>query len=375
MNNVELSSILDTKDNYTTSVLIANDSPMLVAVLKAIIATDPRYHVCACVENGKKAVDFFQHSKADIVLMDIHMPIMGGVSATEHIVTRHPKTRILIVTATVSTNMGYIFSALNIGALDYVQTPTLPFKPGTVISKQALKTNGARLLSKLDSLTKLHIPSQERSIYAHPVRRAKVQPQNLKSSSDRIIVIGASTGGPSTLALVLNKLTAIPKCPIIICQHIEPGFSGDFASWLEVETGIPTQLAKDHTDALPGRIYIAPAGRNLGLTAGGRLEVSPPPSSQIFTPNIDYTFFKFSKYYSDKMLGIVLTGMGSDGSKGAKEIIDQGGSVLTQDSETALIESMPENARDAIKTSHSYMPNQITMMMERWMNKPAAKGA
>ncbi len=229
-------------------VLIVNDSPMLTAVLQAILETDSRYQVIGSVNDGKKAVDFFQRMTADIVLMDIHMPNMGGVTATQKIIQHWPKTRILIVTATVTMNMSFIFSALNAGALDYVQTPTLPFKPGSSVSSEQLRESGARLLSKLKSLSNLELSGLERSIYTHPARSLQRAPPQRSSTSSQVIVIGCSTGGPSTLALLLGKLTDVPACPIVICQHIEPGFSGDFASWLEDEVGVPTQLAKDRCE-------------------------------------------------------------------------------------------------------------------------------
>jgi len=349
-----------------TSIFIVNDSPMLTAVIEAIIETQSQYHIVGSVSDGEKAVQYFKHNKADIVLMDIHMPVMDGVAATQKILQHKPNTRVLMVTATVTTNMSYIFSALNSGAIDYIQTPSLPFKPGTSVSQEQLITSGKRLLDKLHSLSSLALPVQERSIHRQKIQRT------LKSSTtklnQKIIVIGCSTGGPTALTQVFKPLNTLPACPIVICQHIEPGFSGDFAAWLEIETGIPTLLAQNRQDVEAGKLYIVPAGRNLIVTASGRFEVLPPPSGQIYTPNIDFIFDKFAHHFKKNMLGIVLTGMGADGAMGAKTVIEQGGTVLTQDSQTALIDSMPVNTRKAINTHQSYMPNQLGMMMQNWMS-------
>jgi len=352
-----------------TKVLIVNDSPMLTAVLKAIMATEPNYKVIGCAEDGVQAIHAFQQQPADVVLMDLHMPNMGGVKATQEIMLRWPKTRILIVTATVTVNMGYIFTALNSGALDYVQTPTFACKPGTRISNQQLRSAGRLLLHKLASLHQLNLSPAPRSIQpASPVARQQTADVALLPQVPKVIAIGCSTGGPKTLVSLLSLLPAQPSCPIIICQHIEPGFSGNFAQWLQGECGIPTLLGKNHLAMEPGHLYLAPAGFNTKVTASGRLAVTPPDEGQFFTPNINVLFASLAEHFSEHALGVVLTGMGSDGSIGAKQIIDQKGSVLTQDSETSLIDSMPLNTRRAIGIDLGYPPDKLAATMTLWMN-------
>jgi len=355
------------ESSQLTRILIVNDSPMVTAVIQAIIETEPQYQVVSTVVDGLQACEYCQHHHTDLVIMDIHMPKMDGVGATRKILQHKPNTRILISTATVRTNMSYIFSALNAGAIDYIRSPSLPFKPGASVSNEQLRTSGKTLLNKLQCLRALPLPKQERSIHTTKVKRTLKT--RLTTVTTKVIVIGCSTGGPSALVEVLGKLVSMPTCPIIICQHIEPGFSGDFAAWLEVETGIPAHLAQSRQNIEAGNLYIVPAGRNLSVTASGRIEVLQPPPEQIFTPNIDFTFSKFAPHFKHDLLAIVLSGMGADGAVGAKDVIANNGMVLTQDSSTALIDSMPVSTRKAINTQHSYLPNQMSNMMESWMRK------
>lgn len=360
--------------NTPTKVLVVNDSPMLTAVLKAIMATEPKYQVIGNAEDGVQAIQFFQLQPADVVLMDLHMPNMSGVKATQEIMLRWPKTCVLIVTATVTVNMGYIFTALNSGALDYVQTPTFACKPGTRISEQELRSAGRPLLQKLSSLHKLNLRPAPRSIQpAATVARQQTANVALLPEVPKVVAIGCSTGGPKTLVNLLSRIPNQPPCPIIICQHIEPGFSGDFAQWLEGECGIPTVLGKHQLAMEPGHLYLAPAGFNTKVTASGRLAVTPPDEGQFFTPNVNVLFTSLAEHFADRALGVVLTGMGSDGSIGAKKISAQGGSVLTQDSESAIIDSMPLNTRRALGIDLGYPPDKLAATMAHWMNSRHTK--
>jgi chemotaxis response regulator CheB len=374
MNSIPPKSLIN---KTTFKVMIVNDSPMLTAVLNAILKTTAEYQVIGQAADGAQAIKMFTNQRADIVLMDIHMPNMDGVKATREICRLWPKTRVLIVTATVTMNMAHIFSALNAGAMDYVQTPTLPFKPGMSVSNQQLINSGERLLHKLKSLRNIQIPSKI-STSTQPVVKTAFSRDSTKNADKRssqptatgsrpqVIAIGCSTGGPTTLSMLLKKFTAPPTCPVIICQHIEPGFVGDFAAWIETECGLPTFAAQKGQKMQNGCLYVAPAAFNLSIE-GGRFVISHPTQEQYFTPNIDFLFTNLANQYGQRALGVVLTGMGADGAVGAKHLVDKGGKILTQDKQSALIDSMPESTRKAVNNSQGYQLNQIAVTMERWM--------
>jgi len=352
-------------------ILIVNDSPMLTAVIKAVVETRPGWIIAGSAANGREAVAMTDSQRFDLVLMDIHMPVMDGVQATRQIIRNWPKCRILITTATIKRNMGFIFNALKLGAIDYVKPPSLSFKPGEVISNERLKKDGAAFLHKIN--TALCVTLQSPYKRSLPMKRAP-RPGSPRAMDKQeafipFLGIGASTGGPTTLAILLKHFPSSLPGPVLICLHIDPGFDHEFSKWLAMETGMVVQVPRTGTSPLPGQIYLAPAGCNMVVTAGGALYIEAPRKRQTYTPCIDRMFSSMAKHLGPRACGIVLTGMGSDGAEGLEQIQAQKGKILVQDKNSAIIDGMTQAARVRCNIAAGMDPRGLAREAATWMRR------
>lgn len=373
-----------------SNILIVNDSPMITAVLKAIVETDDEYSVQSTADNGLDAIHLARSLAPDLILMDLHMPRCNGKEAVRKIVDNNPGSRILITTATVISNGSLIFETLQHGALDYVKTPSLPYKTGHKVTRTQLQSGGKDLLLKmkgcLSSSPKLQqmrskmehretFPTAQQNRHAAPLSQVPLS-QALASNatpSSKIpfLAIGSSTGGPSTLVILLKHLPQRFPGPIFICQHIDDAFVHGLVDWLCATTGYSVEIAKNRATPLPGHVYIAPGGRfNLTISKAGRMIVSAAQEKDVYTPNINCLFRSLAENIGNNAIGVVLSGMGSDGALGLKAIEDAGGRVFVQNPNTAILPSMPESAlRELQNTNVSYPVEHIGSIIERGKTK------
>jgi chemotaxis response regulator CheB len=360
-------------------IFIANDSTVLTALMRAIVETEAGYQIVGTASDGMQAVDQMEYFRPDLILMDIHMPRMNGVEAVRAIIQRYPKIRILITSATINRNMKLIFDALKYGAIDYIKSPSLSAPPGTRIDKQSLRKAGKKLLNKIKTVTTVNQKKNAlvyQSDHVAQVCHSKKKHIDIKqpvfNGIRPMLGIGCSTGGPTTLVLLLCSMPRPLPGPVLVCQHIDPGFDESFANWLSGETGYKVIIPNHQTQALPNCIYVAKAGKNM-LVSGQRIYFEQPPSSQIYIPNIDRMFMSMAKNNGKNVCGIVLTGMGDDGAQGAKSILDHGGTVFIQNNETAIVESMPNRARSLTGIYMGYSPEVLGQKSAEWMKTKAGK--
>lgn len=341
-------------------VFIVNDSPVLTAVMGEMVKTEPGFTVMGSAASGDQALQILNPPNTpDIILMDIHMPGLNGVETTERLVKRFPKVRVLITTATVTRNQRYVFEALSVGARDFVRSPSLSQPPGTKITQNALREAGKDFLHKLRVLAAIGqsgpvppTPSPHRDAspappFPAPRDRGKGAPG--EAAGGRLwIGIGSSTGGPTTLAMLLSYLPRPFPAPIIICQHISPGFEDGMADWLTRETGFETTVVRRRTSPKDNHVYLCPGGRDLIVTSGTSIATADPLQGYSFRPNINRFYESLAKYAGKRSCAVQLTGMGADGAEGIVAVRDVGGLPLVQSAETAVISSMPDAARRAL---------------------------
>ena len=355
-------------DSTEIRTLIVNDSSVTSSVIQAILNTTPHIKTVGVAVNGDESVQLFAQFKPDIVIMDIHMPIMDGVEATRRIIQLYPAAKILIASATLQRNMKQIFSALQYGAIDYVHSPHLAFNPGASVSKQQLQASGRELLDKIELLQHLNdnrVKSLQSAADAEqPRRKQQKNGDGIPKHAPGILAIGCSTGGPTTVAKFLSKLHAPFPQPILICQHIDPEPTRGFVSWLAEQTGLPVSIARSGELPKSGHIYVAPGGnQNLEVTSSGALRLAPPKSGQIYLPNIDHLFSSLAKNIGKNACAVVLTGMGKDGAEGIRQIHQAGGHCYIQDPESAMVKSMPNAALKALETTRGYSPEIIARII------------
>jgi two-component system chemotaxis response regulator CheB len=314
------------------NVLVVDDSRLIREIVKDILLSDPGIGKVSEAENGQVAVESVRAHKPDFIIMDIIMPVMDGITATEHIMSEKP-TPIMILSSSVSGDeVSNAFAAIKRGALEVME------KPKGIISKDTYTKIRADLLDKVKFLSRI-------KVITHPRRRFRVDTagKSLVKSSEKVVAIGASTGGPRAVMSILKDLPQEFPSPILVAQHITPGFSSGFADWLGKETGHRVVMSRDGEVVQKGTVYVASTDRHMAVDGDRIRHLDLPPVNSVI-PSVDVLFFSVAKSYNENAISVLLTGMGKDGAKGARQIKDQGGYSIAQDEKSSVIYGMPKVA-------------------------------
>ena len=351
-------------------VLIVDDSPFMRMTLQKILNQDPDIKVLDTARNGREGILKLQALHPQVVTMDVEMPVMNGLQALEEIMRWQP-TPVIILSSVTTEGTEATLKALDLGAFDVVSKPS--GSPGADLQalsldlvekvKAAAKVNLARLGRKevpsgpapIAPLTKVVPLIGVRSVSA-PVRQIQTLKTPVKTGYSpkhaiEIVAIGTSTGGPSALQAVLPTLPADFPVPVLVAQHMPAGFTGPLAQrlnglcLLQVREGI-------HGEALKaGTVYIAPAGKQMQVQRkAGQLTLhigDETPIPTLYHPSVDIMFLSLAKAVGKGTLGVVMTGMGSDGTKGMKELKRLEAFAIAESEETCVVYGMPRSIVDA----------------------------
>jgi two-component system chemotaxis response regulator CheB len=323
-------------------VLVVEDSLTVRKRLVEVIGSDAELEVVAEAENGQQAIDLCRTLRPDVITLDMHLPIMDGVSATEHIMGHFP-TPILIVSS--STNRGDLFKtydALAAGAVDVLDKPL------------AEEVDGAwerKFLGAIKLVSKIRVITHIRARLAHPGRAAPAPvdiplQHTLRGDQDHsLIALGASTGGPGALVEVLRGIAVGLPLTILVVLHIDEPFSSAFAEWLSAQTSHPVCYARggEPVAEVRGRVFMAPPGRHLAVSAG-KLWLSSAPERNWCRPSVDVLFESLAKECARDVVACLLTGMGRDGADGLLALRRAGAHTIAQDEATSVIYGMPREA-------------------------------
>jgi two-component system response regulator WspF len=294
------------------------------------VTSAPEHQVIWIARDGAEAVELCAKHTPDLVLMDLIMPVMDGVEATRRIMASTPCS-ILIVTVSVQANSGRVFEAMGHGALDAIDTPTL--------GSGDVRASAARLLSKINSISRISDSTKIRT-----VAEAKGAPQ---SSRGGLVAIGASAGGPSALAELLAGLPRDFAAALVIIQHVDERFTAGLADWLGGSSALPVRLAREGDRAMPGTVLLAGTGDHLTLKGADRLGYTSEPADYAYRPSVDVFFHSVGKHWPGKAIGVLLTGMGSDGASGLKALRAKGHYTIAQDKASSAVYGMPKAAAAA----------------------------
>jgi two-component system chemotaxis response regulator CheB len=319
-------------------ILVAEDSPTVRKRLVEIVAADPDFELVGEAEDGKAAIEICRQQRPDVISMDMMMPVMSGLAATEYIMAHCP-TPILVVSA--STNRGELFKiyeALAAGAVDVLEKPTDGEANGAW-ERRFVST--AKLVARIRVIThpRGRLPGlQARAREAMPAGSAP-------SRRYEIVAIGASTGGPGAIIEILRGLPASFDIPIVIVLHINEPFGVAFADWLDGQT---TRRVTHPTDGMPvaaaaGRVLVAPGGQHL-VVRDKRLWFTSAPERHSCRPSVDVLFETVAAEYGASAAACLLTGMGRDGALGLLQIRQAGGITIAQDESTSVVYGMPREA-------------------------------
>jgi two-component system chemotaxis response regulator CheB len=316
-----------------TRVLVVDDSPLIRDIISMILQEDPEIEVVGQAENGQVAIELVEALRPDLVTMDITMPIMDGLTAIQHIMAYNP-TPILVVTSSGEAEVAY--KAISNGALEVMQKPDMSL--GQVEWEGF--TRRVKLLSKVKVIT--HVRGRgAASTQVFPYLgsgAAQVDGQN------RILAIGASTGGPAALAKLLGALPPDLNVGVVIVQHIADGFVPGLVSWLSTVTILNVKAAENGERIEAGTAYIAPTGTHTVVAGRGRLGWLDAPPVESQRPAVDVLFESVEQHYRRDAIAVLLTGMGHDGARGLKAIREAGGRTIAQDESSCVVFGMPKAA-------------------------------
>lgn len=313
-------------------IAIVNDVKITVEVLKRIITSIDGHEVAWVAYDGAEAVKKCAADIPDLILMDLIMPVMNGVEATEVIMKSHP-CPILIVTASVNKNLSMVFKAMGLGALDVVSTP--------ILDLNSPDFGGLDLLNKIDRIA---------SLIGKNVPKVKLPSSTIKTKGSHegkvppLLLIGSSTGGPIALTKILSRFHESPDFATIIVQHVDEQFAASLAHWLSQEVSQNIQIAYDGIHLKKGMVLLAGRNDHLMMTDAQTLQYTKHPIDNPYRPSVDILFNSIAQYWPDTSIAILLTGMGSDGAKGMKTLHSKGWHTIAEHEDSCVVYGMPKAA-------------------------------
>lgn len=322
-------------------VLVVDDSNFFRQRLKEMIDQHPDLSVVGSAANGREAVEQARSLRPDLVTMDFEMPEMDGITAVRHIMADRP-VPILMFSSLTYEGARITLDALAAGAMDF-----MPKDFGEVSrNAQGLRDKLHERLLTLGRQSRASASASREATQLQkpepaprPAHREPLTPSRPRGSY-KLLVIGASTGGPVALTDVLVNLPATFPLPIVLVQHMPENFTRAFAERLNRQCQIQVREAKEGDTLQPGVALLAPGGKQMMLDARGGLRIVED-ERMTYKPSLDITFGSAAKHYGNKVLGVVLTGMGADGREGARMLKSAGSTIWSQDEASCVIYGMP----------------------------------
>ncbi|MBS1238489.1 MAG: chemotaxis response regulator protein-glutamate methylesterase [Deltaproteobacteria bacterium] len=314
-------------------VLIVDDSLVMRKAISRMLSKDPDIQVVGTAVNGQDAIEKVETSKPDVITMDVEMPVMDGLEALRHIMSKNP-VPVVMLSALTKEGADITMEALNLGACDYVtkdfanMANSLAVKEAEILTKikNVAKNKVKFLLRKLDVTKK--------PIVLDPDQKIKHE----------ILSIGASTGGPPALQHILSKLPKNFPVPVVIAQHMPKLFTQSFSQRLNALSQLHVKEAEENEQLTPGVALIVPGDTHAALRRKGKEVIVEfvNAAQYIYRPSVDLLMSSTADAYQEQSIGVVLTGMGNDGVNGMKEIRSKNGYIIAQDEETCVVYGMPK---------------------------------
>lgn len=322
---------------HPIKILLADDSIFMRLFLTNIFQAEKDIEVIATASNGKDAVEKTKLHKPDVVVIDMNMGQYDGIYGIENIMKDRP-TPIVILSAVGNTDFPTIEKALKLGAVDYVNKPN-----------QA----NTEMKEVMDELVQKIRVASEANLKTGKVALETKANSNVHTFADLnydVVVIGSSTGGPGAIEAIIKNLPSNMKVPILIAQHMPSNFVPSFAARLNELSPLEIVMARKGDILIPGHVYIAPGSRNMIVKRNESGQVEIDFTSKTFKeynyPSVDCLMTSVAEIYGNKTIGVILTGMGKDGSLGMKAIKEKGGYTIAQNQETSVVYGMPKHVVD-----------------------------
>lgn len=320
-------------------ILIVDDSAYVRKSLKQVFSRSPFLEVVGAARNGEEALELVERLEPDVVTLDMNMPGMGGMSFLLAQMARRPLPVVVVSSLDVSGEL--VLKALEAGAVDVVQKPTS-------LANEKVFDIGDELISKVKAAAGANFRQPGP---VPPPSPTKIMPRQIARQAFDIIVIGVSTGGPQALKRLLPQLPANFPIPLAIVVHMPLGYTELYARSLNEVTQLEVIEAHEGAHLRPGRALLAPAGRHLSFRSSPAGEVLAHldlnPADKPHRPAVDVLFQSAAELFGSRVLGIIMTGMGSDGTEGAARIKAQQGVIFAEAEETCVVYGMPRSVVEA----------------------------
>jgi two-component system chemotaxis response regulator CheB len=314
-------------------VMLVDDSTVIRGLLRGLVEREPDLRVVSSASNGRAAVAALQAQPADVVLLDIEMPEMDGLTALPLLLAACPGVRVIMASTLTTRGARVTIQALTLGAADYIAKPT------TLEKGASLQEISAELIAKIRAIGR-----KPGAAAGNGVARSQPAAPRPSSVLPRILAVGSSTGGPNALSTVLGSLPPQFDLPILITQHMPRTFTAMLAERLAKDARRPSQEASDGLPIKEGQIYVAPGDYHMaveGREGGPVLRLNQAPPENFCRPAVDPLFRSTATVYGPSALAVVLTGMGEDGLRGCRALVGAGGTVIAQDEASSVVWGMP----------------------------------
>jgi two-component system chemotaxis response regulator CheB len=348
-------------------VMVVDDAVVIRGLVSRWLSEEPGIEVVSSNRTGAEAVAAIDRAKPDVAILDLDMPDMDGLTALPLLLERRPELSVIVSSTQTTRGADISLRCLQLGAVDYIAKPSsnrevsvsADFRMSLVAKVKGVGARSLRLARRAGS-----------PALAPPQHAAAWQCRPFSRSRAEALVIGASTGGPNAILDLLAACgPALERVPVLVAQHMPPTFTAMFADHLRKRLGVEAREAA-HLDAVePGRIYVAPGGHHM-LVAGepGRLRIAldSGPAVNFCRPSVDVTFASAARSFGAGVLGIMLTGMGADGARGAAEVVERGGNVIAQDEASSIVWGMPGTvARAGLCAAVQPLPGLAATIVDR----------
>lgn len=338
--------------------MVVDDSAVIRGFLTKILETNPHIRVQSSAQNGEIAVSNLTRHRHDIIILDVEMPVLGGLETIPLLLKVQPDIKIIMCSTLTTENAQTSLKALQLGAVDCIAKPSSTQDMYSKDSFRDVLTHTVLSIAGFSDSAKPSasgratgaVPSQTAPLVTatrlHPTLGNTVTlrgPQEGYSGKPDLLAIGSSTGGPNALFKVLSGLKGI-DIPVIITQHMPPTFTKILAEHIEQQAGLPAVEGAEGMPLVPGRVHVAPGGHHM-LVAGssGRpvIKIDDGPMENFCRPAVDPMLRSAIKVYGQKILTVILTGMGQDGLNGSRDVIAAGGRVIAQNEASSVVWGMP----------------------------------
>lgn len=349
-------------------VLLVDDSPIVLHILQRLLSRSPEIQVVGTAADGREALELVPSLNPDVICTDLYMPVMDGLEFTREVMANYPRP-ILVVSVSVEPGSPNIFRLLEAGAVDVYS------KPRDILNVDVDKL-AHELASKIRILAGVHVFRRRKNTRGAPA--AKLAPKPIviprPQTPVRMVVIGASTGGPQALHAILVHLHAAFPVPMVCIQHIGSNFLSEMVTWLAEVSPLPVRKAAHGETPQAGLVYFAPEDAHLELDDGGRFVLSLAAPLDGYRPSVTITMRAAARCFGAGAVGVLLTGMGRDGADGMVSIAAAGGITIAQDEASSVIYGMPKVAVELGAVQHILPLEQIAPALEALVRIPHSPG-